>query len=97
MSVTGKIAKPALGVFGNDAAPIIYADYVIAYGVNNGIVQLELGANTLVPGEGSTVKCRPVVTTHLRLSADAAQQIVASITKALDLGAKAASSPEKKN
>src|SRR3989442_1424789 len=45
MSVNQKppAAKPAPSVFGSDAAPIVYADYVVAFGANGDIVQLERG------------------------------------------------------
>ena len=81
-------AKPAPSVFGSDAAPIVYADYVVAFGANGDIVQLELGANCLVPApDGGGVRARPLITAHLRMSRAAAQQLVDMTLKALELGA----------
>jgi hypothetical protein len=70
MSIKPIKADSPPSVFGSDAAPIIYFDGVIAWGHRDGIVQLELGANHLVPvAGGGTVKTKVVVTAHLRCSA----------------------------
>ena len=68
---------PPPSVFGSDAAPIIYFDGVIAWGHRDGIVQLELGANHLVPmgGDSKEVKTKVVVTAHLRCSAGTLQAL----------------------
>lgn len=68
---------PTLAVFGNDAAPMIFFDGPVAVGFNNGVVQVELAANTIVPLslDKPETKTRTVVTGHLRCSVIAAQQL----------------------
>jgi membrane peptidoglycan carboxypeptidase len=78
-------AKSIAAVAGSDNAPVIFADAAYAWGTNRGIVQLELGINTLVPIEGADkVRVRPVATAHLRLSPLAAAQMRDMLTKVLD-------------
>jgi hypothetical protein len=70
-------AKQAPAVFGSDAAPVIYFDGVYAAGNCNGIIQIEVAANELVPvGPGSPeIKVKCVATGHLRCSLPAAKQL----------------------
>ena len=83
MSVASKKSVPPSGIFGSDAAPIIYFDGVLAWGYRDGVVQLELAANHLVPmATGSPeVKTKVVVTAHLRCSVGAATQLMDAIEK----------------
>src|SRR5262245_25076898 len=78
-------AKPP-AVFGNDAAPFVYADAPIAWGFNGSGLQIELVATTFVPSEPGveTVRTRPVVTAHLRMGPAAAQQLAVMISGALE-------------
>jgi hypothetical protein len=86
MSATPKNpVKAVAAVAGSDTAPVILADLAYAYGTNGGIVQLELGINTLVPIDGSPkVKVRPICTGHLRMSAAAAAQLRDMLDKVLE-------------
>lgn len=67
-------ASPAPAVFGSDAAPVVYFDGVVAFGVRDGIIQLELAVNELVPLslEGTKIKAKVVVIAHLRCTASTA-------------------------
>jgi hypothetical protein len=77
--------KPVAAVAGSDGAPVIFADIAYAWGNNLGIVQVELGVNTLVPLEGSNkVKIRPLCSGHLRLSPVAAAQLRDMLDKTLE-------------
>lgn len=77
--------KPAAAVAGSDAAPFIFADGSYAWGVNNGAIQIELGANTLVPVQGQDkIATRIVCTGHLRLTPTAAFQLRKQLTEALE-------------
>jgi len=58
----------------SEAAPFVYADGVATFGVLNGVVQLELAANTVVP-DGAGTRIEPVCTCHLRLSMAAAASL----------------------
>lgn len=74
----GKKPQPAAPtVYGSDAAPIIYFDGVIAWGHRDGVVQLELAANHLVPAAlgSAEVKTKIVVTAHLRCGAGTIQAL----------------------
>jgi hypothetical protein len=77
--------KPAAAVAGSDVAPFIFADGSYSWGVNNGSIQIELGANTLVPIQGQDkVATRIVCTGHLRLTPTAALQLRDQLAKALE-------------
>jgi hypothetical protein len=67
----------------SEVAPFIYCDGVATFGFNNGVVQLELAANAIVP-EGTGTRIDVLITAHLRCSAGAAMQLRDSITKALE-------------
>lgn len=79
--------KPAPAVFGSDAAPVIYFDNVAVYGLNNGVVQLELTCNQLVPNDPNVggVKTKHVVIAHLRGGIAAAAQLHDAIERAVAL------------
>jgi hypothetical protein len=66
----------------SELAPFIYCDGVVTYGIAQGIIQLELAANTLVP-DGKGVRTDVLITAHLRCSAAAAIALRDSIDKAL--------------
>jgi hypothetical protein len=68
----------------SELAPFIYFDGVVTFGVNHGAIQIELGANTIVP-EGTGTKTDVLVTAHLRCSPSAAVSLRDMITKALDM------------
>lgn len=79
-------AAPKSGqtISGSDTAPIVYFDGVIACGLHNGIVQLELAANELIPIDGKdSVRTKVVVTAHIRCSPAAAMQLNHMIEQAL--------------
>jgi hypothetical protein len=78
-------SKTIAAVAGSDAAPVIFAETTYAFGNNGGVVQLEVGVNTIVPIEGSDkVKVRPLCTAHLRFSFAGAIQARDSLTKMIE-------------
>src|SRR5438045_3395412 len=90
MSVSPKSPVPqkqTRAIGGSDAAPVIYFDGVVAYGVNNGTLQLELATNCLVPSDinPQSVRTRILMVAHLRSSRLAAEQLAQAIIKALEL------------
>ena len=95
MSVQQKQLKPSPVIHGSDAAPIVYFDGILAWGTHNGMLQIEVAANTLVPSdlEAGPVKTRIVVTGHLRFSAVAARQLADMLDEALGV----AGAPDKKD
>src|SRR5450631_3720383 len=70
----------------SEAAPFIYCDGVATFGAMNGIIQLELASNTIVP-EDAGIKTVVLITAHLRCSASAAARIRDTITRALEVTA----------
>ena len=80
-------AKPvpqAPAVYGSDTAPIIYFDGFVALGNRDGILQVELAANHLVPVSleaGDKVKTKVVITAHLRCSINTAMALVEALEK----------------
>jgi hypothetical protein len=73
-----------LQLIGNESAPFVYFDNAVTYGVLNGAIQLELTANTIVPGGGPTKTATEfVVVAHLRCSPAAAIDLKNAIEKAL--------------
>jgi hypothetical protein len=68
----------------SELAPFIYCDGIVTYGISNGIVQLELAANSVVP-EGTGTRTDVLVLAHLRCSPDVAAGIRDAIDKALAL------------
>lgn len=81
-------ASPSPAVFGSDAAPVLYFDGVVAFGIRDGVVQLELATNQIVPTSlepGGKTKMKIVVVAHLRCTASTAlnlAEIVEQITTA---------------
>jgi len=66
----------------SELAPFIYFDAVPTYGTNNGAIQIELAANTILP-DGRGVKIDLAITAHLRCSPAAAVALRDVIDKAL--------------
>jgi len=63
-------------------AQFIYCDGVSTFGIQGGVVQLELAANTSVP-DGDGTRNELLIVGHLRCSVDAAKGIRDAIDKAL--------------
>lgn len=74
---------PPPAVFGSDAAPVIYFDGVVAMGIRDGVVQLELGVNEIVPVslQGDQIKTRIVIAAHLRCTAQTATNMMEVIER----------------
>jgi hypothetical protein len=70
----------------SERAPFIYFDGVVTFGVNNGVIQIELAANTIIP-EGVGTKNDVLITAHLRCSPSAAIGLRDAINKALEMPA----------
>jgi hypothetical protein len=70
---------------GAEYAPFIYFDGCMTYGVNFGVIQIELGANVIVPNANTTIGARTdvVTTVHLRCSLNAATDLLHAIQKVL--------------
>ena len=75
-----------IAVGSSEQAPFIYCDGVALYGINGGIIQLELAANSIMP-EGAGTRTDVLITAHLRCSQAAAIGIRDAIDKALALPA----------
>ena len=74
------------------AAPFVYFDLVPAFGVVNGVVELELAAQMVVPTADGNAHAETVCTVHLRGSLAAMEGLSSAIDKALDM-ARAATAP----
>jgi hypothetical protein len=70
----------------SELAPFIYCDGVATYGTNNGIIQLELASNIIVP-DGAGTRTDVLIVGHLRCSPAAARGLRDCITKALEMSA----------
>src|SRR5260370_39399169 len=70
----------------SESAPFIYCDGVALFGVNAGVIQLELAANTIMP-DGQGTRTDVLITAHLRCSPGAAIGIRDAITRALEMSA----------
>jgi hypothetical protein len=68
----------------SEIAPFVYCDGVATFGTMNGVIQLELAANTIMP-EGMGTRTDVFITAHLRCSASAAAGIREAITRALEM------------
>jgi hypothetical protein len=66
------------------AAPFIYSDGVATFGVQGGVLQIELAANTIVP-DGAGTKSEFLVVAHLRCAPEAARAIRDAIDRALEM------------
>jgi hypothetical protein len=64
------------------AAAFIYCDGVSTFGVQNGVLHLELAANTIVP-DGAGTKEELLIVGHLRCAPEAARVIRDAIDKML--------------
>ena len=85
---------PAVQISGSDAAPDIYFDTVVAFGLVNGIVQLELCTQHLIPVPNEPQpRGKLVVRAHMRCSPNAAMDLLNTLTKALEFLKPAASPP----
>jgi hypothetical protein len=80
-AATGTI-KIAAG--SSELAPFVYFDGVVTFGINNSIIQIELGANGISP-EGTGTKTNVLITSHLRCSAAAALSLRDALDKALGM------------
>ncbi len=69
---------------GSDAAPFIYFDFAPFFGVLCGMIQVELAARALVPGNPS-VGLENVATGHLRCSPAAARDLMNTLEQALKM------------
>ena len=77
--------KPS-ALYGSDIAPTIYFDGVAAIGVVNGVIQLELAVNHLVPdAEGGDVRIKVACAAHLRAGVSAIRQLLDMVDKAIGL------------
>jgi hypothetical protein len=70
----------------SELAPFIYCDGVATYGVNGGIIQLELASNTILPEDAGT-RTDVLITAHLRCSPHAAVGLRDAINRALEMTA----------
>jgi hypothetical protein len=70
----------------SEQAPFVYCDGVALFGVNSGVIQLELAANTIMP-EGTGTRTDVLITAHLRCSPNTAIGIRDAITRALEMTA----------
>ena len=66
----------------SELAPFIYFDGPATYGINGGVIQIELAANTVMP-EGTGTRTNVVITAHLRCSPGAARGLRDAIDRAL--------------
>jgi hypothetical protein len=66
------------------AAPFIYSDGVATFGVQGGVIQIELAANSIVP-EGAETRSELLVVAHLRCGPAAAKAIRDAIDRALEM------------
>jgi hypothetical protein len=64
------------------AAPFIYCDGVATFGLQGGVIQIELAANTTVP-DGAGTKEELLIVAHLRCAPGAARAIRDAIDKML--------------
>ena len=64
-------------------APFIYFDEVLAAGVHQSNIRLELGAGTVIPTADGQAKTVHVITAHLRCSPPAAIELRRAIDNAL--------------
>lgn len=78
----------------SDTAPFLYCDDAPAFGVLNGIIQIELTAHSLSPGMGGTgVIVENIVTGHLRCTPAAARSLRAALDQALQMAEKPPEAP----
>jgi hypothetical protein len=88
-----KPPKAVPAISGSDVAPVIFIDGAYAFGANSGILQIELGANALVPFDDQKVRTRLVCAAHLRGTPLAMLNLREAIDKALEMAAAATHLP----
>jgi hypothetical protein len=87
---TPRSGGTVLTIAGNDAAPFVYCDAVAAFGVNKGVVEIELSSRTILPIPDTTsVRHEVVITGHLRCSPAAAAAIREALEKTMTMLAQA--------
>jgi hypothetical protein len=70
----------------NATAPFIYFDTAATYGTNNGAIEIELTARTIIPVvETNSVRNEALITAHIRCSPNAAMSLKFAIEKALEM------------
>lgn len=67
------------------SAPFVYCDVVPAFGIVNGVIELELAAQVLIPKPDGSVQSDLACVAHLRCSVAAANNLVDALDKALDM------------
>lgn len=72
------------GPVGNAAAPFIYFDYAPTFGVMNGVLRIELAADTIVSDDRGT-RTEVVWVAHLRGSVGAAASLRDALDRALGM------------
>jgi|SRR5271154_4758028 len=82
---------------GAEDAPFVYFDGVLAFGMHQGVVQIELASNVLNVSGKDDLKNEVIVTAHLRCSPDAARNLQREIGNALLIGMPAAPNQGKTN
>lgn len=88
-STAQPVKVPSVGptALGAEYAPFVYFDGVLTYGVNFGAIQIELGANVIVPDPASPTGTRTdvVTTAHIRCSPNAVADLKQMIEKVLEM------------
>jgi hypothetical protein len=74
-------------------APFIYTDGVATFGANGGMIQLELGANVIVPTADGGTKIEVVMVAHIRCNLGAAIGLRDSLNKAIEMAQNPAVAP----
>jgi hypothetical protein len=75
--------ESTLVIAGNDTAPFVYCDSVAAFGINKGVMEIELSCRTIMPlNDTAGVRHEIVITGHLRCSPAAVMNIREAIEKA---------------
>ena len=69
------------------SAPIIFFEFCPTLGNNNGLINVMLAANLVMPTSGPGTDAIPVAVAHLRCTTAAALQLREALDKALQLGA----------
>jgi hypothetical protein len=78
------IPNTGVSLSGSDAAPLFYFDNAYASGWLNGVVQIELSTNHLIPTEDNDrVRIKNVCAAHLRCNIMAAVQLRDMLDKAI--------------
>jgi hypothetical protein len=82
-------AQGTVVIAGNESAPFLYFDGVSAFGMQNGAIQIELAARTIVPIPDGGTRNEFVATAHLRCSPAAATALKEALDGALAMFAQA--------